>query len=292
MDYHQPVLLKEVLETLDPQPGKTFIDATLGNGGHTLALLQAGATVYGVEQDPTNLAIAAKRIQEANLVDHFFPINKNFSELGSIISTLDCHLDGILFDLGLSSNQQKSDSRGFSFNDSQSIDMRLDPDSQPQSAEEVINTFSYQQLYDIFTKIGQETYAKPIIIRIIEERQKSPIKSGTRLANIVREYYQQKHTRTSIDPATKIFMALRIYVNHEFENIKTAMEATLNSPQTKVAIISFHSGEDRFVKQFIRQQSMASKISTISLKPILPSATEIQTNPLSRSAVLRSYKIN
>lgn len=285
MNYHQPVLLAEVVKIFDPKKGDIIIDCTLGNAGHTLELLKTGATVYGLDQDPTNLAIAAARIKEAGLDKNFFPINKNFSELSEIIKLIAKPISGILFDLGLSSNQQKAQSRGFSFNDDESLDMRLDPENQKLTAEEIINTYSFDKLYDIFTRISQESLAKPLIIRIIEERQKSPIRSGTRLADVIRQYYEQKHIHPNIDPATKIFMALRIVVNDEFNNLKTALNATLASSGTTVAVISFHSGEDRIVKQFIRQHFSNSK-------PTLPSAEEISQNPLSRSAVLRSYKIN
>lgn len=289
-NYHQPVLLREVLSILNPQKGQYFLDATLGNGGHTLELLKTGAIVYALEQDPSNLVIATERISSLGLSQNFFPIHQNFSKLDSVVKSINHPLNGFLFDLGLSSNQQKASARGFSFEDNLSLDMRLDPQSQSLTAEEIINTYSFDQLYDIFTKIGQEKLAKPIIIRIIEERQQSPLKSGERLANIIRQYYQQKHIKTSRDPATKMFMSLRIVVNDEFNNLKNALNTTLLSPLSTVTVISFHSGEDRIVKQFIRQKSQAHLIEAPS-RPILPSSEEIFQNPLSRSAVLRSYKI-
>jgi len=287
MDFHQPVLKDEVINLFNVQPGSIFIDATLGNGGHTLALLEKGATVYGLDQDPSNIEIASARINSPN----FFPLNINFNQITDVVAKIDKPIAGILFDLGLSSGQQKSTGRGFSFNDTDSLDMRLDPSTQKLTAEEVINTYSYDQLYDIFTKYAQETLSKPLIIRIIKERQQSPIKSGQRLATIIRDYFDQKHRHSHIDPSTKIFMALRIFVNSEFDNLRQILSESLNFTGTQIVIISFHSGEDRIVKNFVRSQTLLGKITNLTPKAILPGIKEVKTNSLSRSAVLRSYRI-
>lgn len=283
MNYHVPVLLEEILSLFNPKPGDIYIDCTVGNGGHSLELISRGAVVYGIDQDPTNLQIATKRINSSR----FFPINTNFRHVMEVVNKIDKPIKGILFDLGLSSNQLMSSNRGFSFNDNLSLDMRLDPESQELTAEEVINTYSYEELCQLFTLYAQEQYSKPLAIKIINDRQKSPIKTGQRLANIIREYYKSKNIRQTIDPSTKIFMALRMEVNNEIDNLRRTLESTI-SPKltgTTVAIISFHSGEDRIVKQFIRSNF------TQKSKPIMPSHKEILANPLSRSAVLRSYKI-
>jgi 16S rRNA (cytosine1402-N4)-methyltransferase len=288
MEFHSPVLVEEVLRILNVQPRLIYVDATVGNGGHTLEILKKGAIVYGLDQDPENLAIATNRITSLGLSANFHPINSNFNRLESLIHhQIPQNINGILFDLGLSSGQLKASGRGFSFNDNNSLDMRLDPYSQKLTAEEIINTYSFEELYELFTKIAQENLSRPLIIRIISERQREPIKSGQRLANIIRQFYQDKHLRSSVDPATKIFMALRITVNQEIENLKIALESTLKlNSGCIVAVISFHSGEDRIVKQFIRRHFPGS-----FTKPILPSRLEISQNPLSRSSVLRSYKI-
>jgi len=292
MDFHLPVLLNEVLTIFDVQENSIYLDATVGNGGHSLGLLEKGAIVYGLDQDPANLKIATDRIIKAGFKDRFFPINNNFNQLESIIhDNLPKIPSGILFDLGLSSGQLKTMGRGFSYDDDQSIDMRLDPSAETLTAEEVINTYSYEQLYNIFTLYAQEKLSKPLIIRIISERQKSPIKSGARLASIIRQYYQDKHQHPKIDPSTKIFMALRIYVNNEFNNLKKILEDTLKYSGTQIVIISFHSGEDRIVKNFIRKATIVQKIHNLTPKAIMPSSAEIKQNNLSRSAILRSYKI-
>lgn len=293
MDYHIPVLAKEVIDQLNPSPGKTFIDATLGNGGHTLLLLKSGANVVGIEQDAANLEIAQNRINSADLSSSFTPIQGNFNDLKSIFENkIKQKTDGLLLDLGLSSNQLMASGRGFSFNDSSSLDMRLNPDNSDQpTAENIINTASFDELFEIFTKYAQEKLSKPLILRIIRERQKSPIKTGARLADIIRKYYEEKHIRSRIDPATKIFMALRIAVNDEYFNLKNVLSASFDilKPGGVVAVISFHSGEDRIVKNFIRANSQ--RLTNLTPKAILPGDSEIKSNPLSRSAVLRSYRI-
>jgi len=288
MEFHTPVLVDEVNNILEVKPGLIYIDATVGNGGHSIEILKKGGLVYGLDRDPTNLTIAANRIATLGYSANFHPINSNFNQLESLLSNrIPSDISGIIFDLGLSSGQQKNPGRGFSFNDPESLDMRLDPKSQTLTAEEIINTYSYEQLYDFFTKLAQEKYSKPLIIRIISERQQQPIKSGQRLGNIIRQYYISKHIRATHNPATKIFMALRIAVNNEFENLKQTLNSTLNFRSgCTIIVISFHSGEDRIVKQFIRHH-----FPRHSNKAILPGPVEISKNPLSRSSVLRYYKI-
>ena len=287
MNYHQPVLLHEVLTQLDPQPGQIFLDATLGHGGHTIEILKKGAIVYGLDADPKNQLIAINRINELNLSQNFIPLKGNFSRIYDIWKKQILKpLDGILVDLGLSVNQQSEDNnRGFSFNDSMSLDMRLNPKTQTLTAEEIINTWDKEQLYQLFTKYTQEKLAKPLVFEIIKARQINPIKNGLELSNIIHSYYQKKHYSTYHHPATKIFLALRIAVNHEFDNLKKILEASLKicKQDGKIAIISFHSGEDRLVKQFISKNQISSQ-------KFLPTHQEIKKNPLSRSAVLRFYK--
>lgn len=293
MDYHYSVLSTEAIDLLEIKPKGVYVDATLGHGGHSLEILKKGGVVYGIEQDPNNLQLAKERIKTAGFENNFFPVHSNFNQLEKIVNTqINQRIDGLIVDLGLSSDQQKSQGRGFSFNDTSSLDMRLDPENQEVTAEMIINTASYEDLYKVFTKYGQELRSKPIILRIIRERQKSPIKSGERLANIIRNYYKEHRFPSKIDPSTKIFMSLRIVVNNEFENLKNLLNQTLTiiKPQGKICIITFHSGEDRIVKQFIQKSSHEKLVDNIS-KTIKPSFQEIKINPLSRSATLRSYRI-
>lgn len=290
MNYHFPVLLKETISSLSVNKNSIYIDATLGHGGHTIEILKQGAIVYGFDQDPINLEITTQRINALGLKQNFFSINQNFSNINLFLKQNKINkVDGLIADLGLSQNQQTGQDRGFSFNDQTSLDMRLNPLKQTLTAQNIINTYSFDKLYQIFTKIGQELYSKPIILQIIKERQKSPIKTGYRLAEIIRQYYKSKHLRSKIDPSTKIFLSLRITVNKEYQNLKKLLTYSLNivKPNGHVCLITFHSGEDRLVKQFIQKHN--SKI--ISQKPIKPSYSEIKKNPLSRSAILRTYKI-
>lgn len=287
MNYHQPVLAPEIIKYFNPQAGQIFVDATLGNGGHTLEFLKKGVTVYGLDADPQNLKIATERIKDLNLSQNFHPLKGNFSQFLTIWQKkIKVPLDGILADLGLSLNQQSGQKRGFSFNDSFSLDMRLNPKTQKLNAEEIINTWDEKELYQLFTKYTQEKLAKPLVFEIIKSRQIKPIKSATQLSQIIADYYQKKHYSTYHNPATKIFLALRIAVNHEFENLNKLLAATQKITKNggKIAIISFHSGEDRLVKRFIQQNSYPSQ-------KILPTYSEIKKNPLSRSAILRFYNL-
>ena len=290
MNFHTPVLLQESIDNLSIKPNNVYIDATLGHGGHTIEILKLGGFVYGFDQDPLNLKIASGRIKELNLNSKFVPVHQNFNSLKSFVDkNIKNKVDGLIADLGLSQNQQTATNRGFSFNDPLSIDMRLDPKSQTLTAEEIINTYSFDDLYQIFTKFGQELYSKPLILHIIRQRQKSPIKTSQRLADIIRQYYQDHHIKTKIDPATKIFLSLRIAVNQENSNLQKLLEQSLDivKPRGHVSIITFHSGEDRIVKQFLVQNS----VKILAQKPVKPNQQEIKNNPLSRSSLLRSYKI-
>jgi 16S rRNA (cytosine1402-N4)-methyltransferase len=281
--YHLPVLLNEVINQFNPTKNKIFIDATCGHGGHTQQFLAGGAKVFGIDADITNLNIATDRLNNPN----FIPILGNFRDILQIWQDkIKKPVDGILLDLGLSSNQQSQPGRGFSFNDEQSIDMRLDPKTQETSAENIINTYDETQLYLLFSKVAQEAYARPLAQKIITARQKNPIKTSVQLASIIRDYYQSKNIRRTTNPATKIFMALRVETNQEFENLSKFL---IDSPKILksngiIGIISFHSGEDRIVKNFIR-------INKYKNDRYLPTKSEINLNHLSRSAILRTYTI-
>lgn len=293
MDYHQPVLLDEVISTLGVKLNGLYVDATLGNGGHSLEILNKGGIVYGIDQDEKNLEISTNRIKEAGLIKNFHPILSNFNQLETIVnSKIGQKIDGLLADLGLSKNQQLSTNRGFSFNDEESLDMRINQNSNDPTAKDIVNIGSADELYQIFSKNSQEIYSQSLISKIISERQKKPITTAKRLADIIRNFYLENKIHTKIDPSTKIFLALKIAVNQEFNNLKQVLSQSLNVVKQNgtVCIISFHSGEDRIVKQFI-QQNISQKIIYQVQKPIHPSFKEIKNNPLSRSAILRSYKI-
>jgi 16S rRNA (cytosine1402-N4)-methyltransferase len=283
MIYHEPVLVKEVIDSFNIEPGNIYIDGTLGHGGHSIEILKRGGIVYGLDADPFYLDIATKRISDLNLSSNFNPILSNFTD---ILNVTDQNISGVLLDLGLNSHQQLSSGRGFSFNDTESLDMRLNPTNDDLTAEEIINTYSLEDLKNLFSKTTQESFALPIALKIITARQRSPIKTGKRLADIISEVYLEHHVKTKIHPATKVFLALKIAVNQESENLKNFLDLSLKlTPQCQVSIITFHSGEDRIVKQFIKNHFPKSP------KPVHPQFSEIKQNPLSRSAILRSYRI-
>lgn len=289
MEYHHPVLANEIIAIFKPQPGDLFVDATLGNAGHTLLLLKAGATVIGLDADPNNLEISQQRIKEESLEKNFRYIHTNYRDIGQVLKTLDHPIRGIIFDLGLSHNQLLDNARGFSFNDKTSLDMRLDSESQTLTAENIINQYDVDQLYNLFSRYSQEKLSLPIAQTIVSQRKHKRIKTASHLAKIIESVYLVHHSHTKIHPATKVFMALRIEVNQEYSSILQALKATLEAPSTLVAIISFHSGEDRLVKQFIRQHQ--NQITDITPKAIKPSIQEIKNNRLSRSSLLRVYSI-
>ena len=282
MDYHQPVLAQEVTNLLKPQPGKIFLDATLGHGGHTLNLLEQQATVYGLDADPASLSLAQKRIGPN---PGFHPILANFKDIAPVYqSQINQPLDGILFDLGLNLHQLKHHNRGFSFNDT-TLDMRLDPNDPSPTAANLVNHLPAEELTTIFAKYTQQPLAKEISHAIVAHRRQQKITSGCQLAQIVREVCQLRQTKSSKNPATQIFLALRIAVNQEFSSLTQALQSCLSIslPQTTIVIISFHSGEDRIVKNFVRLHHLPSN-------PIIkPSFGEVRRNPLSRSAVLRWF---
>lgn len=286
MIFHQPVLVKEAIDIFNVKKGNIYIDGTLGHGGHTIEILKHGGTVFGIDADPYYLHLATKRIKDLDLNKNFHPILGNFTQISQISNY---SISGVLLDLGLNNHQQLSQGRGFSFNDTKSLDMRLNPKVKTLTAEEIINTYDYQSLVTMFSKISQEKLAKPIALKIISSRQQAPIRSGKRLADIITEIYQLHHLKTKIHPATKVFLALKITVNQEYENLKTILDSTLKlNSNCIISIITFHSGEDRIVKQFIRTHS----VTNLTPKPIHPQAIEIRQNPLSRSATLRSYRID
>jgi len=297
---HKPVLLSEAIEALQAQPGKRYVDCTLGSGGHAAAIMAKilpGGQLLGIDADPEAIEIAKKRLSD--YTESTILINENFAELETICrenNFLPVH--GILFDLGLSSTQLEVPERGFSFQTDGPLDMRFSP-AQELTAADIINALPEDKLTQIIKDYGEERYSKWIARHIIKSR---PINSTLQLATLVEKAIGSRRGR--IHPATKTFMALRIVVNRELENLAAALKQSITclKNQGRLVVISYHSMEDRVVKQFMQRESKgclcppstpvcrcghAPNLKIISKGVITPSLTEIKSNPRSRSAKLR-----
>jgi 16S rRNA (cytosine1402-N4)-methyltransferase len=316
-DYHIPVLLHQITRFLDPRPGKRFIDATLGGGGHSAALLARGASVLGIDGDPDALSHAREQLAEylaaevevqacpdpdnrirptlqdirktapGRAPNQLILAHGNFADLGLIAKTAGFSaVDGILFDLGVSGHQLRASHRGFSFHQEAALDMRLDPDRQGATAADLVNALSEKELTELLHRYGEEPRARAIARAIIRRRAAKSLVTTEDLVRLVLSVYRLNPGRR-IHPATRTFQALRIAVNSELENLEAALDQVglLLGSGGKLAVISFHSLEDRLVKNFLR--STSHQWRSFSLKPIRPSGAEISHNPSSRSAKLR-----
>lgn len=296
MTNHIPVLINQVLQVLRPSPGKVFIDATLGAGGHTQALSQAlGETgsIYGIDVDDRNLEIAKEKLSLQKNI-HFIRDNfENLEEIGKKILAGEGHIDGILLDLGLSSFHTDEGGRGFSFKTDGPLDMRFDT-RQPLTAEIIINAYPLEELVTIFRTYGEERFSYRIAKCIVEHRKREPFKTTAQLADFIaqlfskgrKDFYFKRH------PATRIFQALRIAANREIEVLSTALNGALKviSKDGVIAVISYHSIEDRVVKNLFRENRKQGHLEVLTKKPITPEEEEIQENRKSRSAKLRAAR--
>lgn len=279
-EIHQPVLLDEVVGALKPAPGKVYIDATLGGGGHTRALLQQGAEVVGIDQDIDALTYVRSTLttDKLKIVEANFMTIKTQAEKYNLVA-----VDGILFDLGVSSLQFDTPNRGFSFQFEAPLDMRMSR-TNPVSAADIVNGFTEDELYELLVGNAQEPKARQIAAAIVAHR---PIHSTTALADIITSVYGKD--RGKLHPATLTFQALRIAVNQELKIIKPALKDafTLLKPGGRLCVISFHEGEDRIVKRTFNELVTAGEALPVTKKPVVPSPNELQRNPRSRSAKLR-----
>jgi len=283
---HVPVLLQEVVRFLDPKAGKVIIDATAGAGGHTEEFLRCGAQVLAIDRDPEAIKYL-KKSYGSQVINHKLVLAQgNFANIGEIAQKKGfSRVDGILFDLGISSDQLADAKRGFAFAKVGPLDMRMDPNLEV-TAYDLVNNFDERRLYEIFSTYGQEKFSRAIARAICRARQIAPINSTQRLANIIREVYGKKNIRTKLDCATKSFLALRIVVNSELINLENALPQTIEILKKggRLAIVSFHSLEDGLVKRFFKQEK---QLLVLTKKPVTPGASEILKNPRSRSAKLR-----
>ncbi|MEA3273572.1 MAG: 16S rRNA (cytosine(1402)-N(4))-methyltransferase RsmH [Patescibacteria group bacterium] len=306
MSIHKPVLLKEVIEFLDPKKGKIFVDCTLGGGGHAEAMIaKVGkeGRVIGLDFDKSNIEKLAKqkRIETiwANFKDIKKVLHKKEIETSSKIVG---RVDGILADLGFSSDQLEK-VPGLSFQKDEYLDMRLDK-SGDLTATDILNKFSQKEIAEILSKYGEERKADLIAEKIVRQRKTQEIETAFQLVQIVQSCYPEKIKVRGVNVATKTFMALRIAVNGELENLEQFLAEAMGCLKKggKIAIISFHSLEDRIVKNFFKREAKKCIcdedqaqctcnhqpiLKIITKKPIVSSAEERQTNPRSRSAKLR-----
>ncbi len=297
---HHPVLLEETLDLLKLKPGMLVVDATLGLGGHSEAFLKAigpSGRLIAFEQDGRNLALAQERLRPyAKQIDY---VHLNFERLAEALSA-QRKPDAIFFDLGLSSPHLDDPSRGFSFQKEGPLDMRFDPRSE-LTAEKVVNQFAEKDLADLIWKYGEETHSRRIAKAIVLARKKGRIVSTTQLAQLIQSSIFGRHR---LHPATLTFQALRIFVNRELEVLQTALDSAVEAlaPGGRIAAISYHSLEDRAVKQAFRhygktcicpkelpicQCDFKKKLYLLTRKPIIPSSIEVSQNPRARSAKLR-----
>lgn len=288
---HIPVLLEKVLEYLNPQRNENFIDCTVGNGGHTLAILERTAPkgkVLAIDWDPGAIQFLKTQIPIRQLADSNRLVLKegNFADIKEIARQEKFHpVHGILFDLGLSLDQLENSERGFSFQKDEALDMRYSQQN-PVTAEKLLNYSSKAQLEHMLTEYGEEEFAKHIAEAIVQSRGQKHLQKTSQLARIVEETTPKWYHRKKIHPATKTFQALRIAVNNELEHIKQGLQgaADILSSNGKIAVISFHSLEDRIAKEFLKHEPL---LKPMNKKPITPSPAEIKRNPRARSAKLR-----
>ena len=297
--YHRPVLTTETIELLVPRPGSLIVDGTCGGGGHSEALLRAGGDVLALDQDPDALEFASARLKDFG--SHVTLRRANFREAGRVLDELGIsQIGGALLDLGVSSRQLENASRGFSLIRNGPLDMRMDP-RRELTAAEVVNSYTEEELRKIFRELGEEPAARRIASQIVKLRKETPFHETISLAKAI-EKIVGRHGRRH--PATQVFQALRMEVNDELGALEEGLPALTNrlEPGGRIAVITFHSLEDRIVKNFFRDRSREwldrpewpepranpdFSLRLITAKPVEPDAVEQRANPRARSAKLR-----
>lgn len=287
---HIPVLQKEVLEFLDPKPGENLIDCTIDGGGHAMEILKKNSPdgkLLGIDLDKKMIAALEAKIKSENL-NNLIVAEGNFKNLKKIAEEKKIsNVSGILIDLGWSSIQIEESGRGFSFLKNEPLDMRYS--NSGMTAAEAVNRLDEKELADIFWQYGEERFSRRIAKKIVEARKKKRILTAFDLVEAVKMSVPRSYERGRLHPATRVFQALRIYVNQELENLKEVLPQAVEilAPGGKLAVISFHSLEDRIVKNFFREAKKEGKLEILTKKPIVPSDEEIKANSRSRSAKLR-----
>ncbi|NQV57457.1 MAG: 16S rRNA (cytosine(1402)-N(4))-methyltransferase RsmH [Rhodospirillales bacterium] len=302
MNAHTPIMVSEVLAVLKPKDGGIYVDGTFGRGGHAQAILEAAATtVFGIDRDPAAITIGAELGRRSGGKMHI--LEGHFGDMRALLKSAGvAQVDGVLLDLGVSSPQLDDAARGFSFRADGPLDMRMSGDG--PTAADYINQAGEEELADTIHDLGEERHARRIARAIIEARAEKPVMRTGELANIIRR--KVRKSKDGIDPATRTFMAIRIHINDELGELEKGLSAAehLLAPGGKLAVISFHSLEDRIVKNFLRDRAQGGAgvsrhmpIATEEKMPsfklikrgvIKPNAAEISVNPRARSARLRA----
>ncbi len=282
---HVPVMLDQVVDWLAPRPGAVIVDGTAGGGGHTRALAERvgpAGLVIALDRDPAAIARAERNLAGMPVK----LVQANFAELPEVLQQLEVStVEAVLLDLGLSSDQLADESRGFSFSSSGPLDLRFDPLC-GEPARRLVNRLSAQRLAELIHNYGEERYSRRIARAIVGQRREKPIETAIELAELVRRCVPRTAGGRRIDPATRTFQALRIAVNDELKSLDVALQRVPDClcPQARMAVISFHSLEDRRVKQAFRDDR---RLRALTPKPVRPAMEEVNRNPRSSSAKLR-----
>lgn len=302
MEKHKSVLLNEAIEYLNIKEDGIYVDATLGFAGHSSKILKKAKNGFLIAFDKDVSAIEYSRSKLSTIGDNFKIFNTGFINIKEKVLEETTKVDGILFDIGVSSVEIDESSRGFSYMQNGPLDMRMDQNSN-LTAESIINNYSLEELIKIFREYGEEKHSNKIAKRIIEEREKKPIKETSQLVEIIDKCYPYKEKRHS-HPAKKVFQALRIEVNNELEELKVALKSSLDLLNVggRLVVITFHSLEDRICKNIFKENTMVNPVvkgmpnipldmlpdfKLITNKPVIPLDEEIKNNPRSKSAKLR-----
>ncbi len=288
--YHKPVLVKEILKYFEPSKGKKYIDCTLGDGGHTLEILRSGAQVLGLDYSTESLARTNSRIAEEGLTKNFKGVLGNFRDVDKIAKENGFdEVNGILYDLGYSTSQLESE-LGLSFLNDQPLDMRLD-NTLGVTAADLVNSLGERELSKLIRELSDERLANKFASAIVKFRSLKKFQTTKELANLLKSVSPPGYENGRIHPATRTFQALRIAVNDELNNLKLSLPraARLLLPGGLIAVISFHSLEDKLVKQF-GLGAQPFKLVALTSKPIEVSESEVLENVHSRSAKLRVYE--
>lgn len=292
--YHVSVLLKETIEALAVEPEKKYIDATLGGGGHTFEILNRGGIVLGLDVDDDAFTYVKEKLRvengELGIGKELFLAKGNFRDIDKFAKEEGFeNVAGIIFDLGISSHHVDDASRGFSFQKEGPLDMRMDKSLGVRAAD-LVNALNKTQLYELFTRFGEERFAKAIANSIVNARKQHPITTTTELSQLISRIVPRREK--NINPATRIFQALRIVVNDELTSIEDALPKAIKllGKNGRLAVISFHSLEDRIVKNVFLEFAGKGVGTVITKKPVVPSIQEQEANKRSRSAKLRVFE--